>query len=317
MSEALKSEMPMEPVARDDDDAPGAASPTRPPGSEPEGVPLVARPGSSRMRWAQGVAVCRAEMARLVVRRGALGAMVLASLPVLMLGAFAFLSSVIRRGVPDAARMFADVFVNLSLAMVLFFGCVAIFSTLIRREVRDKTLHYYFLAPVRREVVLLGKYAGGVLTAWLVFGLSTLLSYCLAFVPYLWRAPVELQAYFSDGPGLAHLGTYLAVTALAAVGYGAVFLFMGMFFKNPIFPAMAVYFWEIGNFLLPPALKKVSIIYYLAGLLPLPRHDGPFALLSEVPPAWLAVPGVLIVSAILVALAAWKARRMEILYGED
>ena len=39
-----------------------------------------------------------------------------------------------------------------------FFGCLGIFMNLFRGEMLDKTLHFWFLMPVRREVLLAGKY---------------------------------------------------------------------------------------------------------------------------------------------------------------
>jgi ABC-type transport system involved in multi-copper enzyme maturation permease subunit len=278
---------------------------------------LAAPPGSRRMRWAQLAAVTRIELVRQIVRRRAFGAMVLAAVPVLMMTAWALLDEEIGASPSDVHGIFAHIFRGFLVNLVIFFGTVVIFSTLIRREVRDKTLHYHFLAPVRRDLLMAGKYAAGVLAGWLIFGLSTLLSFGLAYAPFLSRHPVETRAFFLDGPGFAHFGAYLLVTALAVVGYGAVFLALGMFFKNPVFPAVAVYFWEIGNFLLPPVLKKVSVVHYLTALLPVPVTEGPFALLSELPSPWLAAPGLLVVSAALVGLAAWKIRRMEVLYGED
>jgi len=279
---------------------------------------LVAAPGSRRMRWAQWWAVTRGEVARQILRRRAIGALGLALLPVLMFSAWAlFSASFGDPSVGDSRLMYAVIYQGFILNLVIFFGSVVIFSTLVRREMRDRTLHYHFLSPVRREVLLLGKYAGGVITAWILFGLSTLVSYALCFTPFLSQAPVELQGFFFDGPGFAHAGSYLLVTALAALGYGAVFVFLAMFFKNPVIPALAVFGWEAANFLLPPALKKISVIHYLVSLLPVPVPEGPFAMLSEIPPPWIAVPALLALSAVLVGLAAWKFRRQEILYGED
>lgn len=286
----------------------------------PTPAELVAAPGSRRMRLAQWAAVTRIELKRQILRRRAFGAMVLALLPMLMFGGWVLLYKEVGSP-PDtdgAHLLFAGSYQAFILNIVIFFGCVVIFSTLLRREMRDRTLHYHFLSPVRREILLLGKYTAGTLTGILLFGLSTLVAFTLSYLPFLLSLrPAETEAFFLDGPGFAHLGAYLLVTALAVIGYGAVFLTLGMFFKNPVVPALAVYGWEMGNFLLPAALKQISVVYYLVSLLPVPIDDGPFALLAETASPWLAIPGLLLLSAGLVALAAWKLRRQEILYGED
>ena len=47
----------------------------------------------------------------------------------------------------------------------VFFGCLGIFARLIRGEMIERSLHFYLLAPVRREVLLLAKYAAGCFSA--------------------------------------------------------------------------------------------------------------------------------------------------------
>ena len=73
--------------------------------------------------------------------------------------------------------LFAGVFQIFQLRLAVFFGCVVIFLNLFRGEVVRKSLHYYFLAPVRREVLVAGKYLAGSITAVTVFTASTILSY--------------------------------------------------------------------------------------------------------------------------------------------
>jgi hypothetical protein len=119
------------------------------------------------------------------------------------------------------------------------------------------------------------------------------------------------------GPGLGHLAAYLLVTVLGCVGYGAMFLAFGSFVRSPIIPALAFFGWEFLHFLLPPLLKKMSVIHYLLSLCPVPLSQGPLAILSDAPSPWVAIPGLLMLSAVLVALSAWRARRMEVAYEED
>ncbi len=53
--------------------------------------------------------------------------------------------------------MFAGVFQFFFLRLAVFFGCLGIFMNLFRGEILDRSLHFYFLAPIRREVLMLGK----------------------------------------------------------------------------------------------------------------------------------------------------------------
>lgn len=104
---------------------------------------------------------------------------------------------------------------------------------------------------------------------------------------------------------------------LACIGYGAVFMVIGQFFRNPIIPAILLYGWEYINFLLPPMLKKLSVVHYLHSLMPIPIPEGPFAIVAEPTSAWLTVPGLILVTMAVLVMASVRIRRMEIRYGGE
>jgi ABC-type Na+ efflux pump permease subunit len=185
---------------------------------------------------------------------------------------------------------------------------------LFRGEVVDRSLHYYFLAPVRREVLVVGKYLSGLVATVTLFGITTLGSFALL---YFGLFPSQSAEYVFNGPGFGQALTYTGITALACVGYGAVFLIVGLFFRNPIIPALLIYGWEWINFLLPPLLKKASVIHYLHSLVPVPPPEGPFAVLAEPTPAWISVPSLLIFTALMLVLAGLHIRRQEISYAGE
>ena len=58
-------------------------------------------------------------------------------------------------------EILAGIFQVFYLRFGIFFGCLGLFSWLFRGEIVEKTLHYYFLAPVRREVLIAGKFLAG------------------------------------------------------------------------------------------------------------------------------------------------------------
>jgi hypothetical protein len=211
-------------------------------------------------------------------------------------------------------KVYAAIYGGLILRTLVFFGCAWVFMNLFRGEVVDRSLHYYFLAPVKREVLLVGKYLSGLVATIVLFSITTVGS---MLILYSWLFPSESARYFSSGAGFGHLLTYLGVTILACVGYGAVFLIIGLFFRNPIVPALLLYGWEWLNFLLPPLLKKISVIHYLTSLVPVPMSEGPFAVLVEPTPAWISVPSLLIFTGAVLFLASRHIRRMEISYAGD
>ena len=58
-----------------------------------------------------------------------------------------------RDTIPKDALIFAGVFQFFFLRLAIFFGCVGVFTNLFRGEMLDKSLHFYLLTPVRREVL--------------------------------------------------------------------------------------------------------------------------------------------------------------------
>ena len=99
----------------------------------------------------------------------------------------------------------------------IFFGCVGVFCNLFRAEMLEKTLHYYYLTPVRRELLVAGKYLAGLAVALVLFVGSVTASFLMigqhagqAWSNYIWH-----------GPGASQLAWYAIVAALACVGYGA------------------------------------------------------------------------------------------------
>jgi ABC-type transport system involved in multi-copper enzyme maturation permease subunit len=212
------------------------------------------------------------------------------------------------------SMIFAIFYGGLILRTVVFFGCAWIFMNLFRGELVDRSLHFYFLSPVRREVLVVGKYLSGLVTSVILFTTTTIVSMLLLYFPHFYS---ESSRFFVDGPGLGQLLTYAGITILACIGYGAFFLVVGLFFRNPIIPALVLYGWEWLNFLLPPLLKKVSVIHYLHSLTPVPVSEGPFAVVAEPTPAWIAVPSLIVVTAVVLIAASYRIRRMEINYGSD
>ena len=215
------------------------------------------------------------------------------------------------------SQVFAGMFEIYFLHLGIFFGCLGIFSNLFRGEMLEKTLHYYYLTPLRRELLVIGKYLSGLLVAVVLFVTSSALSFWLTGR----HQGSAWSEFLQHGPGLSQMIWYMVVAALASVGYGAVFLIAGLFIRNPMIPAAAVMVWENLNPFLPSLLKKFSVIFYLKSLCPVQVNSVPPAfavLMTDTDPAsaWIAVPGLLAVAALILMYAAISARRAEISYGE-
>jgi ABC-type transport system involved in multi-copper enzyme maturation permease subunit len=222
-----------------------------------------------------------------------------------------------RANLQEDSTIMGAIFLIYYLRLGIYFSCLGIFTRLFRGDMVERTLHYYFLAPVRREVLVAGKFLAGLCVACLTFGSGVMISYALMFAGH----GQEGWRFFTDGPGLQHLGAYLLVTLLACTGYGALFLLFGLLFRNPIIPAVVVMLWEGLNHFLPNVLKKFSVIFYLEPLCPveLPLRDvsAIFAVSPDPVSPWLAIPGLFLVAGSLLAFACYRSRSMEINYSSD
>lgn len=237
----------------------------------------------------------------------------LALMPVALLTLVALLNPK-APGANTLPTIFSAFYNSVILRTIVFFSCAWIFMNLFRGEIVDRSLHYYFLSSVRRELVVTGKYLSGLLTSAILFTIVTVVCMLLVFFPQGVSASMR---FFFEGPGLGQLFWYVTITILACIGYGAFFLVVGLFVRNPIIPALVLYGWEWINFLLPPLLKKISVIHYLNSLVPVPISEGPFAVVAEPTPAWISIPGLLIVTALVLFLAGTRIRRMEVRYGSE
>jgi len=273
---------------------------------------------AERTLWTRQVtAMLGLELRKTFLRLRALPVVLVALLPAVILGIRALLFPFTREmssSAPDVARVYAQIFQVFNLRLVVFFGCFAIFTYLVRGETSERSLHFYLLAPIKREVFLAGKYATGVLAAGVLFSVSLALQLLLAFVP---SVTSQGSAYLFAGPGAGHALAYFGVVWLAVLGYGTVFLALALAFRNPMIPAAVLLGWEWINFFLPPVLQRISVIHYLQSLCPVPIDRGPFALPVTPTPAALAVPGLLVLSGLLLWVAARKARKLEVTYAGD
>jgi len=275
----------------------------------------------NQLWWLQIKAIIRIELRKTFFARRGLWIYLLALAPVAL---FTIQSVVSRGGVSfeQETYVFAGVFQFFYIRLAVFFGCLGIFMNLIRGEMLDRTLHFYLLAPVRREVMLVGKYLAGLLASVVIFTGGTALQ--LIAISFGFGANT-LSHFLYQENGFAQVAAYLGVAALACVGYGSVFLAAGLLFRNPIIPAAAVLIWEAVNPLLPALLKKVSVIYYLQSLCPVQVPIDPgmpklFVLLvSNAEPAspTLAVLSLVALSGAVLYAASVRARTLEINYTTE
>ena len=217
--------------------------------------------------------------------------------------------------------VYATMFQVYYLRIAIFFGCLGIFMNLFRGEMMDKTLHFWFLAPAKREVLLTGKYLSGIIAAVSIFTVGAVIS----FLVMLWPHHTSEVTAFWQGQGLSHLFSYASAAALACIGYGSIFLAFGLILKNPVLPAVIILFWESINGVLPSLLQKLSVLHYAQSLCPVSVPvDSSMPILFRLlispanpPSIFAAVSGFVVVTALVLWVASRIVRHLEINYNTE
>jgi len=267
-----------------------------------------------------GIAQQLRGIVRLELRQNLLGrrsfavyALAFFPMPLLLMWNMSAISLEVVNSPASGSGFFAGMFAGY-LGTAVFLSALILFMSLFRSEILQRSLHYYLLTPVRREVLVVGKYLSALFSAGIVFAVGTVVLYLLLFLPL---GMSGLSQHLFHGPGLGHLVAYVGIAILACAGYGSVFLLAGLLMRNPVVAAVIIWGWESINFLLPAFLKKFSVTFYLQSLYPVPLPMDLLAVVADPISPWLSVPGLLFFTIFVLVIASLKARWMEIAYGEE
>ena len=179
--------------------------------------------------------------------------------------------------------------------------------SLVADEVEDKTITYLFTRPISRGAIVIGKYLAYLAATVLVVLPAVIVLYFLLVPTGGGSLAAAFPALLKD---LALLGIGLAV-------YGALFAWVGAQFKYPLITGLVFAFgWEQGIMLVPGYLKRLTISYYIQGLVPhaMPQ-DSALSILQVVSRDSLSAPMSVFWLAVIwlsfLGLAAWTVSRRE------
>ena len=272
-----------------------------------------------RLYGSQISVLVRNEVRRNLFTRRRIWVYLLALIPVLILIAHNIFSTYQKdhMSIEDETEVLAGIVQLYYFRLGIFFACMGIFTWLFRGEIVERTLHYQFLVPVRKEVLVVGKFLAGAIISILLFEAAILACFFLTYS----RFGSAGRSYIFDGPGLGQLSSYLLVTALACLGYGAVFLALSMLFKNPIIPGAMLMGWEAIAPIFPAWAQRLSVTFYLKHLCPVNLPvSGPmaiFTVVAEPVSPFVAVFGLLCLTAAILVLSCFLIHRIEITYTAE
>ena len=181
-------------------------------------------------------------------------------------------------------------------------------TALIADEVEDKTITYLFTRPIPRGAVLVGKYLAYLAATVLVVLPSVVALYFLV-------VPLGGGSIAATYPALVE---DLGLLGIGLAAYGSLFAWVGCQFKHPLVTGLVFAFgWEQAIMLIPGYLKRLTIAYYIQGLVPqaMPQDDSALSILRVVTRDSLSMPVSLACLAVIwlgfLAAAAWTVGRRE------
>lgn len=219
------------------------------------------------------------------------------------------------RGIAGVNGIYEKFLGYIYLQFIVFFIANIMGSAVMRQEREEQTLHYLFLQPVRRWMIIAGKLGAYLIVSSAVCVGSLWLTYLALGLPFCGVGDT-ISELFVKGRALI-LARDSLVLMLGLLAYGTFALLMGSFFKNATY-ALFLLAWEAGLPYLPSTLKFWTFAHYLHSLLPIHQVEehSVFELWSEPATIQMSLIVLLTVPCLFTALAIWHFRYRECLYGE-
>lgn len=197
----------------------------------------------------------------------------------------------------------------------VIFAAIMFGNSVLREEINEQTLHYLFLQPIPRWLILAGKYLGFLAVAWPIFVGALIAAQFLMIVPF---GLGGMHAVLIEQGRLWALVREFFVIGVALAVFSALFMALSTVFRN-LFDALLIYGWETASSLLPTVLKNFSLTFYFKHLLPqqAARRTATFEILAE-PPGEVQTALVLaLVLAATLAFSFWMMSRRQCIYSSD
>jgi ABC-type transport system involved in multi-copper enzyme maturation permease subunit len=193
-------------------------------------------------------------------------------------------------------------FVKFSVPVLgVFYG-----TSLVADEVEDKTITYLFTRPIAREAVLIGKYLAY---------LACTIFVVLPSIVLVWILVIPMGG--SLGANFLDLVKDLGIVAAGLAVYGALFAFIGAYFKRPLLIGLAFIFgWETAVLAFPGSFKLFSVAHWVQGLVPhaMPNDSTAsmiMAIFRETPSLTGSLVALTLILVVFLGLAARVVARRE------
>lgn len=144
-----------------------------------------------------------------------------------------------------------------STLIALFYG-----NAMIGDEVDNKTIIYYFIRPVPKYMIIIGKFAAYLAGVFLIIIPPMLISFLII------SSDSQMSTDFAST--VDTFARQLGVVMLGLTVYGSIFMFFGARLKHPIIIGLLLAFgWEKIMLIVPGLIRKFSVAHYLVSAFPI------------------------------------------------
>ena len=217
------------------------------------------------------------------------------------------------RKMSEVMEAFAFIFRGGYLYFGVILSAMTFASSVFREELEDQTLHYLYLQPIPRWMIVVGKFAGFVAVAMPCYAVSLVCVKLLMLLPFGEGGLVK----FFEPTSLLILLREFVVIGLGLAVYSSLLLGISNLIRNPI-PGFMMYGWEAVSNLMPESLQQWSLGYYVKAFLPPSSRAAQtvFGMVVEGPTLVHAGLVIALVPAVCVGLTCWAARYKECMYSD-
>ena len=154
-----------------------------------------------------------------------------------------------------AMDFFVGIMAMIYLQFIVLYTCFLYASALLTAETEDRTMTYLISRPIPKTEILLYKYIGYLVSMFTLFAIPIILNYII------------LAIYGGAGDILRNLDVLAYILGgvfLAVMVWGALFIMLAAYFKNPLMPGFFYcLIWESFVANLGGSLPKATVTYYV------------------------------------------------------
>ncbi len=156
----------------------------------------------------------------------------------------------------DGYKVFMEVATALFFLFIIPLIAILYASSAVRDDIENHTIVYLITRPVSKTEIMLYKFKGYFISAWIPIAISLIISFLIAAL--------------KDGNSIQHLdyiGTLLILMSLNLLAYGAIFFLFALITSYPIVLSLLyVFFWETVVTSLPNVINRFSVTFHIQSM---------------------------------------------------